>query len=518
MKKNTKLLVISAVIVALLGIALAVVLLIPSNNDEITLSDKNEILLFDKSSLIPEDITVSNKGGNYQLLAFDIGESSKRASSAAASDASTDSQSEEEEEEEITLIYTMQDHPELLLDKQVTDDLVKQCRSQYATEIVDKSGNRYKEYGLEPPVATVSIRYSDGSAEELSLGNEAPGGQGVYMKTSESKNVYLVQSSLTNTFYIEKLQLFDKQVTPEIEDITMFRLSGENYAEELEFRKNGYSFYDGYHVTTAPARYPCDTENTDMLTNALSSLKAVWVADINVDKNDLARFGLDKPYEKIEISADGGTSFTLIASAPDEENIFYLMNTADTKVYRTYASENIWYGMKKTDILYPGILSPDRDEIEKATIIAGGKTYEFTYVREKKLSSNYYETDKITAYLNGEMINPSNLALYLLNVSAIEWTDTPAENTEGMTEVLSIEFKYFNEEEIKDKLVLLRDKSGKTAAVLNGRAECYVDSAVVNKLISQADKITSDESLPSLTGNGDEVSAQSDGETTAQAS
>ena len=524
MKKNTKLLIVSGAITALLGAALAVVLLIPSNKDEITLSDKNEILLFDKSGLIPEDISVSNAGGDYQLLAFDTGESSK--ASAASSDAtSTEGLTEDtevEEEKEITIIYTMQDHPELLLDKTVTDDLVRQCSSQYATEIIDKSGSKYKEYGLEPAVATVRVRYSDGSAEELCLGNEAPGGQGVYMKTGSSKNVYLVQSSLTNAFYIEKLQLFDKQVTPEIEDITLFRLSGEHYSEELEFRKNGFSCYEGYHVTDLPAKYPCDTEKTNSLTNSLSGLKAIWVAEINVEKDDLGRFGLDKPYEKIYIEADGGTKFTLIASEPDSENVFYLMNTADNKVYRTHASETIWYGMKKTDILYDSMLSPDRDQIRKATIKADGKTYTFTFERERKLSSNYYETDEIKTYLDGVLINSSNLSVYLVNISAIEWTNKPVESTEGMTEVLSVEYDYYAEDDGKDTLVLMRDSSGKTVAVLNGRAECYVDSATVNILVSQVSRITGEELLPDIYNNGlpvaSEGSEQSSSQTTAQAS
>ncbi len=520
MKKNTKLLVISAAIVALLGAALTAVLLIPSNKDEITLSDKNEILLFDKSALIPEEITVSNQGGDYQLLAFDTGEGSKVSKASAASDGeSGDDQSsytDDDEDDEIPLIYTMQDHPELMLDKTVTDDLVRQCRSQYAMEIVDKSGSRYKEFGLEPAVSTVKIRYSDSSYEEFSLGSEAPGGQGVYMKTGSSKYVYLVQSSLTNTFYIEKLQLFDKQVTPEIKDITSFTLSGENYKETLELKRNGYSFYEGYHVATAPARYPCSTESTDQLTNSLSALKAVWIADINVDKDDLARFGLDKPYEIIDISADGGTNFTLIASAPDENNVFYLTTTDDTKVYSTYASENAWYGMKKTDVVCSPLLAADKDEIEKVSIKADGKSYEFTYAKERKLSSNYYDTEETEVYYEGKRINSANLLTYLMNVSEIVWTNKPADSTEGMTEVLSIELSYFNEEEITDKLVLMRDSSGKTVAVLNGRPECFVDSATVNAVVPQTAGIASDEKLPLLSEKAEAEASQSSADQSGQ--
>ena len=518
MKKNTKLLVISASIVALLGAALAAVLLIPSNNEELTLSDKNEILLFDKSGLIPEEISVSNSGGAYELLAFDTGEISRSRSSTVSAEESTETESqtesESEEDNDITLVYTMQDHPELRLDKNVTDDLVRQCLTQSAREIVDKSGSKYKEYGLEPAIANVRIRYSDGSFEELQLGNDAPGGEGIYMKTGSSRNVYLVQSSLANTFYIEKLQLFDKQVTPYIEDITRCTLSGENYSEDIEFRKNNYDCYDSYHVMTKPARYPCDTNMTNQLTSSLSELKAIWVADINVAKDDLQRFGLDKPYEKIYIEADNGLKFTLIASKPDKDKNFYLMNTADTTVFSTSMSESDWYGIKKTDLLYSSILTFNSDRVEKATIKAGEASYEFKYEKEEGLSSNYYKTELITVYCNGNKINSKGISTYLLNLTALTWTDTTVESTDGLKEILSVEIDYDADEDGKDTLVLMREPSGKTVAVLNGRAECYVDSTIADQLVSQTSLLSLGDELPSLL-NDDGYSSQ---QTSEQAS
>ena len=65
MKKNTRLLLVIIFIVVLLGVGLTVVLLLPSENDKITTDERNEILLFDKSNLLAESISVDNSGGSY---------------------------------------------------------------------------------------------------------------------------------------------------------------------------------------------------------------------------------------------------------------------------------------------------------------------------------------------------------------------------------------------------------------------------------------------------------------------
>lgn len=490
MKKNTKLLIGSAVLVGILGAALTAVLLIPSGNEEIKLSDKNEILIFDKTGLIPEEITVSNTGGDYQLLAFDYEKSSKTSSSSSDTDESAAESTEaNSEDEEVTIVYTMQDHPDMLLDKNVTDSLVKQCLTQSARELIDRSGSKDKEYGLETPVSTVRIRYSDSSTETLYLGNEAPSGQGVYMKTSRSKNVYLVHSSLTDTFYIEKLQLFDKQVTPYFEDMTNMTITGKNYSEDIVIGRNEYSCYDGYYLMTSPARYQCSNEKVNEISTPMSELKAVWIADINVGEDDLKKYGLDNPYEKIEIKADGGTNFTLIASEPDSENIFYLMNTSGTTVYRTYANENKWLGLKKTDLLTNSIIEPSSTEIAKAVIKAEGKSYDYIFTKTKGLDKNYYETENVTVKYNGEEINIAKISNFISNVSGLEWSDKKPGNLDGCSEILSVEYSYFVDEGITDRLVLMRDSAGKTIAVLNGKAECYVDSAYADRLAAQVDKI-----------------------------
>ena len=67
MTKNKKIIIGAASAVAVLGIALAVVLSLPSENigDD---TDNKDIILFDKSAFGVDDVTIKNQSGEYQLL------------------------------------------------------------------------------------------------------------------------------------------------------------------------------------------------------------------------------------------------------------------------------------------------------------------------------------------------------------------------------------------------------------------------------------------------------------------
>ena len=151
MKKNTRLLLVIIFIVVLLGVGLTVVLLLPSENDKITTDERNEILLFDKSNLLAESISVDNSGGSYELLAYEytkpISASSQRVDENMGLIPAVND--DEEEYSPTELIYTMQEYSDFTLDQNMTNDLAKQACYRAARELIDKSGRKYAEYGLD---------------------------------------------------------------------------------------------------------------------------------------------------------------------------------------------------------------------------------------------------------------------------------------------------------------------------------------------------------------------------------
>ena len=172
----------------------------------------------DKSACDVDDVTIKNTSGEYQLLGYKYSEQVKA-----------------DENEEISIVYTMQGYENTLMSKYMTDNLVKECQTVAATRLIDKSGKKYSDYGLDKPSVEVKVIYSDTSKVNMYFGNEAPDKSGVYCRIDGNKNVYLVNSATVDMFFIDKLQLFDKSLTGELSDsenITSVEIGGSGYEKK----------------------------------------------------------------------------------------------------------------------------------------------------------------------------------------------------------------------------------------------------------------------------------------------
>ena len=140
----------------------------------------------------------------------------------------------------------MQGYENTLMSKYMTDNLVKECQIVAATRLIDKSGKKYSDYGLDKPSVEVKVIYSDNSKVNMYFGNEAPDKSGIYCRIDGNKNVYLVNSASVDMFFIDKLQLFDKTLTGELSDsenITLVEISGKGYEKPviISREKNGFA-------------------------------------------------------------------------------------------------------------------------------------------------------------------------------------------------------------------------------------------------------------------------------------
>ena len=140
MRKNFRLFIAAAVAVGVLIAALITVLVMPSEKEnKITADDNNEILLFDKTALTAESITITNQGGEYELLAYEYTPESSAGTLyptiSAVNEASDDP----------NVIFTMQEYPDLMLDKSITNHIAVQCSYMAAKEVIDKTGQRDKK-------------------------------------------------------------------------------------------------------------------------------------------------------------------------------------------------------------------------------------------------------------------------------------------------------------------------------------------------------------------------------------
>ena len=481
MKKNTKLIIACAACVAVLSAGLAVAVNLPSEKEETEKTNNSDtILLFDKTDVDVDEITVTNESGTYELLGYKYSESLNDESSAESSAASAESSEESSEistdpkDSEVEIIYTMQDYPEEHLEKSLTDNIVNQCNYMAAERIVDKSGKKYAEYGLDKPLITVTVTFSDNSTEKMYIGNEAPDNKGVYLRLDGNQNVYLVQASMVNTFAYEKMQLFDHSISPSYDDnykITSVDLSGKKFGNEISISNEQNGITNSGYIMYQPYREIVNSTFVSDYGESLFGIDGTKVEAVRVTDKELKKYGLDEPYMEITDRVD-------------------------------------WYDVSYADFLDDMIINPLHDTLVSAEISCNGQDYLYTYEHTTAVNKKYEETEIISAIYNGKAIDISNLQLFINNLKGIRRNLSAPKSLDGCKEVFSMTFTFdIDGEKATDNIKLYTSSDNQYIIVLNGHIEAYTDSEYAKELIKQVPLIPSTERIENINPQGTEEEA-----------
>lgn len=479
MKKNTKIIILISVFVVVLGTALAVILLLPSD-EKITETENKDIILIDKTSLSVDDITVKNQSGEYQILGYDYSDTL-----------------ESDENENIPFVYTMQGYEHTLMSKLMTDNLVNECRTVAATRIVDKSGRKYIDYGLDKPRAEVKVIYSDSSEAEMFFGNEAPDKSGTYCRIDGDKNVYLVNSGSIDMFFMNKLQLFEKTLTGEIsetEDISGVEISGKGYEKPVMITDKENDIIDAPYTMTSPYREPCDSTKTVEFATGFFDFKLSTVAAAEVKEDDIKKFGLAEPYMDIKISTTERVVNILVSEKDKDEN-YYIMSAGGNIIYSVQEDEFENYGADYKNFLSESLFEPEMLNVGTAEIEYKNKTYEYIIERETVINDLYEESLNTTMYYNGENVNYGNLLNFIESISNIARTDKMPENPDGFQQIFKMTLKFEKEEYVFE---LFGNDKNETLAAVDGHTECIVDTDFVQKILDRTEKIYTDETVETV--------------------
>lgn len=494
MKKNIKVLIFSVICLAVLVAALVVVLNLPSaNENKEETSSQDAILLFDKTNLKAEDITVSNESGEYQLLGYEYSDE--------GSDDGSSSQ----------IIYTMQDHSSQILSKTMTDSLAEQCLYMSAIQIVDKSGSSYSEYGLDKPRSTVSVIFSDNSEVTMYVGNNAPDNKGVYFRIDGNANVYLVQENMINMFLVDKLQMFSKTMSYSFNTdykIQTVKISGTNYDSNIEIEpiNNNANFCN--FVLTKPYREICDNDFLENFGESLYGLSGTTVVAVDITGDDMKKYGLDKPYIDVEVTASDDTAAHIIASEADSENNCYLMQSGGTIIYKMSTDDLFWYGVTYRDFLDDSIIKPNMDNIVSADIYYGGSNYHYDVTHTTSKNELYEDIVTTKATYNGKEIKYLNLSIFVNNVAGISRSSALPKSTDGSERIFSIKYSFDGNDALSDTLEIYRTKDKQLIVTLNGNIEGYTDTEYAEKVFEQVENIPKNAELTVL--NNDKSSAVSE--------
>lgn len=522
MKKNIIIIIVVAVIIALLGAGIAVVLSLPGDIQSES-KTQSDILIYDKTSSDAEQIMISNETGEFSFMGFSYAAEASLASAEKEASESEAAESAEESSEasinlrteagftpnDIKVHYTMQSLPDIQLDKSMMNVLAYQCCYLTALQVVDKSGEKYAEYGLDSPRSTVTIVFSDGSIEKIMLGNNAPNDQGIYMRRENSPNVYLAIEGTVNMMLKAAYDFIDTTITQEMyvdsesaegTTITSLTISGSAYDKPISVDDQGLFIYNTKYIMRSPREEIAESAYINAFGSSLYGMEAESVVAAEPTTEDIEKYGLKDPYMDITISASDESTLHLLISKAGDDGYLYIMHEGGNLIYRlTTDGVKKWYDLAYTELLSPYIIMPNPVVMAGLEVTNGGSSYKFDVVNTTVKNDLMQDVTTTDVTYDGKEINTAHFNDYIELLTKLVRTDPCDLSTEGLTPEFTAKMSFESGEEKADsELCVYKSSDGRFFAALNGQTEAYVNTDYFQALLRQAGKLAADEDLEAI--------------------
>lgn len=420
-KKGFAVKIISAflVVAILIGGTFAVIKLIPEKQQEQVEESKTSISVLSYLSKNVSEVNVTNKNGEFKLFP-----------------------TKEVVDEKNTTVWHLNDIEASLTDSSAISSVANNAVSLSASREVEINGRPLSDFGLDEPVATATVKFSDGTAGySLTVGKVSPDNSGTYVKISNKDKVYIVDSTITDAFTFEAIDFGNADPFPPAEfegDISAYidgngvlstfdyiTVSGKDFPDKLTIEPNNddiRTIVVSYLATTPHKRY---AENADLLLSPFSNgITASGSYTFDLSNESLKKYGLDNPDIIITISVNSQLR-TFKLSKVDE--YYYAVINEDSKQIKKVSAGYLTIANTKIENYYNKWISMEPiKEINNYTVILDGKTYSFDI--------KYYPDEEENEYVvthNGKELTASNFQSFYGDFSILKCADFKNDAVQG---------------------------------------------------------------------------------------
>ncbi len=494
MSKNIKIIIITATAVLLLLTALIVLLLLPQEENQTV--TPTAINLISREYLEVEEIRVKNSYGSYELVGY-ITETYYNYDTTSSESTSNSSQETSVTDTYKTMIYTMQEHPKTQLSHYQTQQLAYHCANVTASTIVDKTGERYADFGLAKPRATVTVTFSDNTKKTIYVGNDAVGKENtVYIRLDGDKYVYLVASDTVSMFLEDGLQLFDKSLAISYKTdayVESMTISGTYLDAPIKIDTSDNTNSDSAYLMYSPYRELCNSYTMeDFCETYLFGLEGDSVVAVDYSEEELKKYGLSEPYSDVFITSSCG-SIHILTSKPDDDENCYVMASGENIIYKMSADKAAWLNVSYKTFLSDTLFAPNILTTETVKITTKKSTYTFDVKHSTKENIDEQMTTENTIMYGNSQINYQYFENYIHNLCEITRTDESVEKAVKGNLLLSVRFTFENG--VTDTMEFYESEK-KGLIVLNGNIESYTDLAYIHDLVSYVDNLVQNKEVP----------------------
>lgn len=407
-----------------------------------------------------------------------------------------------------------------------------------AKQVVAENGANLAEYGLDSPQATVTAHY-EGSAVTLQIGDDAPGGAGIYVTAGEA--VYLIDRAKVANLLGSRLDFVSKTATPgnaQTTQISKAVLEGERFAQSLVIEKDledqsDLAQFTGGYKLVSPLQCSADFSEGITPLQSVFGLAADEVVSIAgyLDAT-AAEYGLAEPFLRIALtplSEEGAVavdSFEIAFSAADDDGNVCFQTDRTDYVYRVAAASLPFYELKTFDyqdkmVILPPINSLSQIEIvesdmvvlfelsgegEELTVKLGDRVLDTAAFRTfyQQLISARYDSE-IDTEAEAEVTDAESFEAVAGDATAPQpeesapdagGPDSPQIEDPSAGFLLTITYRY-RDGAAEDKVVFLPGPPRRALVALNGGRAYYTPSSYVDQLIdAMGDLIAPEQTAP----------------------
>lgn len=492
MTRNTKKIIAASSVVLILVAILIIVLLLPQSENEN--NAPTAITLINRDYMEVEEISFTNEYGSFELIGYLT--ENEYASRYTEESSSQESEQTSTAETYETMVYTMQEYPGNMLSHSLTQELAYHCAHITASQIVDKTGTRYADFGLDKPRATISVVYSDNTTKTFYIGNDAAGSEStVYIRFEGDKYVYLVALDTVSMFLDDGLQLFDKSLSIELERdayAESLTISGTFLDTPIKISASDDTTTYSSYMMFSPYREICDDDTFKSYCEVFFDLYADTVIAVDIEESELSKYGLDKPYSDVFVTSTCG-SIHILTSKPDENKKCYVMAAGETIVYQCDAEDLPWLEISYKLFLSDIITAPNTIKMSEMNVKTSTSSHSFKLTHKTNTNLDEKESIISTVNCNGKNIDYQYFLNFISNLSEMTRTEREPDNAPKDELILSVSFVY---EDVTNTLEVYSSGKSDAVVVLNGVTEAYTDLQYAKELVQYADKLSQNQEIP----------------------
>ncbi|MGI5883709.1 MAG: DUF4340 domain-containing protein [Candidatus Spyradocola sp.] len=206
-------------------------------------------------------------------------------------------------------IYTVRELAEAVTSQSACEAAFSNAATLLAEGIAAQDVTDFAPYGLEDPLSTVTITYSDGTTLLLEIGDVAPASQHYYVRVDGGDTVYLMRPLIVEMYSegvaaYRDLTGFAVQTT----GLSSFRVeTGAEIFEMQHHARTGGSVFTQWQIVE-PELANTDTALTEELVGGLAGIELESFVCNTAEK---AEYGLDAPWRTLLLTYEDGSAFQM---------------------------------------------------------------------------------------------------------------------------------------------------------------------------------------------------------------